>query len=136
VVSREQTFREFLGQRTFFKRLLRWLGRATEEAQAVPFDAREKSAENYDRWLLGYMEEVAERYEPKPYPGRITLLCSEQEPRGLFLDPQMGWSAFADGGVGIAVIVGDHFTVFKGRGLEQMATHVTHALAAPPAASG
>jgi hypothetical protein len=59
------------------------------------------------------------------YPGKITLLCSTQEPKGLFLDRRMGWSAFALKGVDVAIIDGDHFTVFNGRGLEQMATHVS-----------
>jgi thioesterase domain-containing protein len=83
------------------------------------------SAENYDQWLLGYLDEVAQGYEPKLYQGKITLLCSTREPRGLFLDPQMGWGAFTLGGVDVAVIDGDHFTMFKGRGLEQMAAHIS-----------
>jgi thioesterase domain-containing protein len=40
----------------------------------------------------------------------------------------MGWGAFALGGVDVAVIDGDHFTVFKGEGLEQMATHIVRAM--------
>jgi thioesterase domain-containing protein len=128
VMSREQSLAAFLAQRVMSKRLLRWFGRAQGDAQArVSFETRELSAENYDQWLLGYVEEVAEGYEPRSYPGKITLLCSTQEPRGLFLDPQMGWGAFALGGVDVAVIDGDHFTVFKGEGLEQMATHIARA---------
>jgi thioesterase domain-containing protein len=86
------------------------------------------SAENYDQWLLGYLEEVAQGYEPRSYPGKITLLRSTREPKGLFLDPRMGWGAFALGGVEVAVIDGDHFTVFKGEGLEQMAAHIARAM--------
>jgi len=56
------------------------------------------------------------------------MLCSTQEPRGLFLDPRLGWGAFALGGVDVAVIDGDHFTVFKGEGLEQMAAHLAWAM--------
>jgi thioesterase domain-containing protein len=111
------------------KRLLHWFGRSRGDAQArVAFETRESSAENYDQWLLGYLEESAQSYEPKSYPGKITLLCSTREPKGLFLDPQMGWGAFASGGVDVAVIDGDHFTVFKGEGLEQMATHIARAM--------
>ena len=130
VISREQNLAAFLGQRTLSKRLLRWLGRSQDDAPArVGFDTREASAENYDRWLLGHLEEAAQGYEPKSYPGKITLLCSAREPRGLFLDPQMGWGAFALGGVDVAVIEGDHFTIFKGRGLEQMAARIAEAIA-------
>jgi amino acid adenylation domain-containing protein len=129
VMSRKQNLATFLAQRTVSKRLLRWLGRSKGRAQArVAFETRESSAENYDQWLLGYLEEAAQGYEPKPYPGRIKLLCSTSEPRGLFLDPQMGWGAFALGGVDVAVVDGDHFTVFKGDGLEQMATHIARSV--------
>jgi thioesterase domain-containing protein/acyl carrier protein len=126
VMSREQNLSTFLAQRVMSKRLLRWFGRSQGETQAcVVFKDRESSAENYDQWLLGYLEEAAQGYEPKFYPGKITLLCSAREPKGLFLDPQMGWGAFALGGVDVAVIDGDHFTVFKGRGLAQMAMQIS-----------
>jgi len=130
VLSREKSLAAFLAQRTLSKRLLRWLGHPLGDAQArVGFEAREASAENYDRWLLDYLEEAAQAYEPKSYPGKITLLCSAREPKGLFLDRQMGWGAFALGGVDVAVIEGDHFTIFRGRGLEQMAAHISEAMA-------
>jgi amino acid adenylation domain-containing protein len=130
VISREQSLAAFLAQRTVSKRLLRWLGRPQADSQArVGFEAREASAENYDRWLLGYLEDAAQGYEPKSYPGKITLLCSAREPRGLFLDPRMGWGAFAPRGVDVAIIEGDHFTIFKGRGLEQMAARISEAMA-------
>jgi len=127
VMSREQNLAAFLAQRTFSKRLLRWFGRPSQgDAQArVAFEARGSSAENYDQWLLGYLEEAELGYEPKTYPGKITLLCSAREPRGLFLDPHKGWGPFASGGVDVAVIDGDHFTMFKGQGLEQMAKHIS-----------
>jgi thioesterase domain-containing protein len=129
VLSREQSLAAFLAQRTLSKRLLRWFGLAQGDAPArVSFEARELSAENYDQWLLGYLDEAAQGYEPKPYPGKITLLRSTREPKGLFLDHRMGWGAFALGGVDVAVIDGDHFTVFKGEGLNQMATHITRAM--------
>ncbi len=125
VISREQTVGRFLAQRVVSKKLLRLLGRSRSDAQAsVTFETRELSAEGYDQWLLGYLEGVAQGYEPRQYPGKITLLCSAREPKGLFLDPKMGWSAFVSGGVDVAVIDGDHFTVFQRRGLEQMASHI------------
>ena len=131
VISREKGLTAFLAQRTLSKRLLRWFGRSPGEAQAsAAFETRESSAESYDQWLLGYLEQTAQRYEPKPYPGRITLFCSAREPKGLFLDPQMGWGAFAAEGVDVNVIDGDHFTVFNGQGLGQMATHIAAAVAA------
>ena len=132
VTAGEQTFGMFLARRTLSKRLLRWLGGVQSEAPArVEYEARDLSAENYDQWLLGYLEETEQRYQPSLYPGKITLLCSAREPRGLFLDPQMGWGPFASGGVDVAIIDGDHFTVFKGQGLEQMATNISNVLGRP-----
>jgi thioesterase domain-containing protein/acyl carrier protein len=129
VISREQSLAAFLAQRAIFKRLMRWLGRSQGDAKArAGFETRDESAENYDRWLLGYLEEAAQGYEPKSYPGKVTLLCSAREPKGLFLDRRMGWGAFALGGVDVAVIEGDHFTIFKGRGLKQMAAHISEAI--------
>ncbi len=126
VMSREQNLATFLAQRTLSKKLLRWVGHSRGDERArVAFETRELSAENYDQWLLGYLEETAQRYEPKLYTGKITLLRSTREPKGLFLDSEMGWGAFASGGVEVAVIDGDHFTVFNGDGLEQMATHLS-----------
>lgn len=131
VVSREQTLAAFLARRVLARRLLRGFGGVEADAQVpVSFLTRELSAENYDQWLLGYLEEIAESYEPGPYPGKVTLLCSTREPRGLFLDPQMGWGGFALAGVEVAVIDGDHFTVFRGAGLEQMAAQIARAASA------
>ena len=126
VLSREQNLTKFLAQRVMSKRLLRWFSSSQADAEArVALETGQLSAENYDRWLLGYLEETAQAYEPRVYPGKITLLCSAREPKGLFLDPKMGWGAFALGGVDMAVIDGDHFTMFKGQGLAQMATHIS-----------
>ncbi len=125
VIDGEQTLGRFLARRTLSKKLLRWLGRGEpEEAARVPFEARDLSAENYDQWLLGYLEEAEQRYEPRIYPGKITLFCSAREPKGLFLDRQMGWGPFATEGVDVAIIDGDHFTMFEGHGLKQMALHI------------
>jgi len=125
VMSGEQSLRTFLKQRIMFKRVLRWFGGSLGKPQArVAFETRESSAENYDQWLLGYLEQMEQAYEPKAYSKKITLLCSAREPKGLFLDPKMGWSVFAARGVEVAVIDGDHFTMFNGQGLTQMAMRI------------
>lgn len=126
VMSHEQGLATFLAQRTLVKRLRHWVGRSREDSQVrVSFEQRGQSAENYDQWLLGYLDDLANSYEPGLYSGKISLLCSSREPKGMFLDPRMGWSPFASGGVDVAVIAGDHFTVFNGQGLEEMAAHIS-----------
>ena len=129
VMWRQQSFGMFLARRTLAKKLLRWFGLVqNQESGRVTFETRDVSAENYDQWLLGYLEDAERCYQPKPYSGKIILLRSALEPHGIFLDRLMGWSAFATGGVELAVIDGDHFTIFQGRGLEQMAKHIAGVL--------
>lgn len=129
VKSGQQSVADFIAQRVIVKKLLRVFDRTGRTAPAVSsFEDRTLNAEQYDQWLLTYLEEMAKNYRPVIYPGKITLLCSAQEPKGLFLDPVMGWGGFAAGGIKLAVIDGDHFTMFKGRGLKQMAEHVGRAM--------
>lgn len=123
VTSYQQSLQEFLSHRVLVKRMLRALGLSTTKDTTVAFEDRNRKTENYDQWLLGYLDDVASRYTPQPYSGKITLLRSAGEPRGLFLDPRMGWSPFASE-VDVQVIAGDHFTMFQGEGLKQMALHL------------
>ena len=129
VTTYRQGVREFLNKRTFVKKLLRRLGHQVSESRPVDFQNRNISVENYDQWLLGYLDNVALNYAPKPYPGKLLLLCSATEPRGLFLDPKMGWGSFASA-IDIAIIDGDHFTMFEGKGLQQMAEYISTVVAA------
>ncbi|MBI3544981.1 MAG: amino acid adenylation domain-containing protein [Gammaproteobacteria bacterium] len=129
VLSHAKSLAAFFKERVLFQKIRRWFVPASVVTPLLSTSApRDLSAENYDQWLLGYLENCARNYEPKLYPGKITLLCSALEPRGLFLDAHMGWDAFALGGVDVSIIDGDHFTVFKGKGLEQMAGHITRAM--------
>jgi len=128
VRSGQQSLLAFVAQRAVSKRLLGWFGHSSSDAPApVTFETRSASAENYDQWLLGYLDDLAQTYNSGPYQGRVTLLCSAREPKGKFLDPKMGWGALALEGVDVAVIDGDHFTMLQGEGLEQMALHIATA---------
>ncbi len=131
VTSRQQNVGAFLSNRMVVRRVLRWLGRpVAEAAPRVDFAARGLSPEHYDQWLLGYLEDAEAGYEPGSFTGRVTLLRGALEPQGPFLDPKMGWTAITAGAVDVVVMDGDHFTVFQGQGLEQMAGKVSLALAA------
>ncbi len=51
------------------------------------------------------------RYEPKPYPGCVTLFrASERALRGVD-DPQAGWSEWAGGGVEVHTVAGTHVSI-------------------------
>ncbi|HUS25142.1 MAG TPA: thioesterase domain-containing protein, partial [Candidatus Binatia bacterium] len=132
-----QGFGEFLSHRTFVQRFLKLIGREAPKPlvpdPAVP--VRDLPAENYDQWLLNYLVAAADRYVPRRYAGRITLIRSAEEPCGRFLDLRMGWGEFAEGGVDVRVIDGDHFSIFRNPGVQQMAQCIAGALDAPAGSS-
>lgn len=125
VASRHGGIREFLAHRTLFRKVRGWLGLDEQPAAAQDKpDAGKRSDESYDQWLLGYLEDAVKHYEPRRFSGKITLICSSREPRGLFLDRQMGWGAFCSDGVEVCIVEGDHFTMFQHPGVTQMAGHL------------
>jgi len=132
VRTHQQNIREFLRQRTIIKKFINMFehNKDYKSNATVPSALHGESltAEQYDNWLLSYLEAASKFYQPQVYSGKITLLCSEQEPRGLFLDPKMGWGDFTKEEVEISVIDGDHFTMFKGHGLKQIANHLAKSM--------
>ena len=51
-------------------------------------------------------------YRPLPYPGKITLFRAADQPGGYEVEPDLGWSAFAQGGLEIHDVPGSHTTIF------------------------
>ena len=126
VRSRQQTFAQFIDQRVSVQKLLRLLGR---KATSQPVQAT-AGPEQYDKWLLDYLQSTTNRYQPKCYAGRITLFRSTQEPTGWMFDPLAGWGEYAQGGVELAMVEGNHFTMFQDPGATQMAQRMTPLIAA------
>jgi thioesterase domain-containing protein len=56
--------------------------------------------------LLKAMSEAVRNYEPRVYPGRITLLRASKLPPGESGDPEMGWGKLAGGGLEVREIPG------------------------------
>lgn len=136
VISGEQNILSFVRKRVIFQKISQVLHHTeNSKTNSISSDKNynlpnEKfTQEEYDQWLLSYLDKLSNAYKPKIYSGKITLLRSAEEPHGLFLDPKMGWEKFALAGVDVAVIDGDHFTIFKDRGLKQMATHIASEMA-------
>jgi len=109
----------FLENRSIVKKVRQWLKRPGPN-DWVP-EAKTISPEDYDQWLLGYLQRVTEHYEPQVYRGKITLFRSYGEPTGWWFDRYAGWAPFAGGGVELHMIEGDHFTMFQEQGVSQTA---------------
>jgi non-ribosomal peptide synthetase component F/thioesterase domain-containing protein/acyl carrier protein len=127
LISGQKSFSAFFGNRTIVKKVLRLWARATGRPQpfADSSAAGRQSTEDYDRWLLHYLQELTARYEPGMYEGEITLFRSANEPTGWFFDPTAGWGNFTTRGVDMSKVTGDHFTMFQSTGAAQMAEKIT-----------
>jgi len=120
--GKARSVEEFLNNRMSvqkFKRLWSRLTRQTKNRNVD--DNAQQTGENYDRWLLSYLQGLTTQYEPGSYGGVVTLFRSEKEPTGLFFDPEAGWGRFTTAGVKLHMVSGDHLTMFQNKGAEQMA---------------
>ena len=117
-----QRFSDFLNNRRFIKRLRKWSRVPSPIAASETDDGFESgNPEDYDLWLLHYLQGVTDRYEPKQFGGMISLFRSQKEPTGWLFDPLAGWARFAARGVTLHMISGNHFTMFQPPGVEQIA---------------
>ena len=122
VRSGEKSFWDFLADRPTLRRLYR-----RGQIDNMAPEAAYAGAQAYDRWLLDYVTAMLKGYEPKPIRGRLTVFRSTSEPAGRFLDPKLGWGGMAED-VDLAIIPGDHFTVFSEPGVSILAKRIKAAL--------
>jgi thioesterase domain-containing protein len=123
VLARETSMRNFINNRTIFKKL-----RALFSDAAAVGESNARPEETYDQWLLTYLQGLSARYEPRPYHGKITLFRSKREPTGFFFKEHAGWGDFTAAGVDVRFIDGNHFTMFQDPGAAQMAACVASVL--------
>lgn len=119
----QHSWSTFIGKRRLFRKLARWFGYRDPARKAADRD-RQQDAQAYDIWLLNYLEGLIEAYEPKPFKGKVSLFRSYEEPRGMWIDQEMGWGPFARDGVDVTVISGDHYSVFNDPGVKEMAAAI------------
>ncbi len=93
-------------------------------ADTEPAPTQYANIEDYDQWLLHYLERTTAKYEPKVYSRRITLFRSRREPTGLWFDPLAGWGQFTSAGVDMHMLDGNHFTMFQEPGVTKMAADI------------
>ncbi len=80
-------------------------------------------------------KQAAEAYRARCYPGRVTLLRSQEYYRKVrrlqhyFGGPAMGWDRLAQGGVDLHFVPGRHFQLFGVANAERIASIIKHCLA-------
>jgi thioesterase domain-containing protein len=52
--------------------------------------------------------QASDRYQPKPYPGKVTLFRAISQPSGIYDDRELGWGPMALGGLEIYDTPGYH----------------------------
>lgn len=123
VRSGEKSFLDFIANRSTVRRFYR-----RDSIDKVAAEPAYATAQAYDHWLLEYTTKMLDYYEPEPIGTQLTVLRSTSEPAGPFLDPKLGWGGMAADGVDLAIIPGDHFTVFKEPGASIMAKAIEAAI--------
>ena len=119
------SFSEFADKRGSLQRLWRsWTHKRPQSWSEKHSETVDFSRENYDVWLLHYLQGLADVYQPGMYDGQLTLFRSTLEPTGWFFDPLAGWSEFARQGVALKIVTGDHHTMFQDPGAAQMAGNI------------
>lgn len=123
VRSGRKNLNRFILDRKTLRRIIRpFAGKAAVEDSAP-------SAEQYDRWLVEYLNRMIEAYAPDPLEGKMTVFRSEQEPAGWFLDPKLGWERLLKGPVDLVVVSGDHYTAFQEPGVSTIADNIKSVMA-------
>jgi amino acid adenylation domain-containing protein len=119
--------RKPLGEFLAYRRTLSWLFRR-KRAPDLNAEPEYVAAERFDRWLVEYLDGMLEKYQPRKLAGSMTIFRSSREPAGRFLDPKLGWAGFAEGGVEVTTVPGDHFSIFKEPGISVIARHIQTSL--------
>jgi thioesterase domain-containing protein len=75
-------------------------------------------------------------YKVKPYPGKLTLFRAEEDPNEQKLPYDLNWGQFAEGGLTIKELPGDHGRILYQPGLDALSTQLTAALYRADEAAG
>ncbi len=119
------TLREFMANRNAVRRLVR-----TPEIDTGPASASSaayRAQQQFDSDLLAQLHAAAQRYQPRPYDGRVLRIRSSEEPRGFGLDRRYGWGTLVGKGLRQVTVPGDHLTIFVEPSIHLLTRHVRDA---------
>ena len=72
---------------------------------------------------------ASQNYELHRYPGRVTLFKASEDLSGNRLDPTLGWCDWAEGGVDVQSVPGNHATMVYKPNVETLAEKLTACIA-------
>jgi thioesterase domain-containing protein len=126
LLTGENTVMEFFKSRGIFHRVLWHLRRGSNSDEKVLLGL---SVNEYESWLmLVYLASAAKKYQLKVFPGKLHVFGRSVMRKGLFVDDSMGWGPFAAGGVELSLIDGDHSSVLRLTGVNQIVEKINAAL--------
>ena len=101
---------EFLRDRNAVQRLVK--APPMQDGPLSPAAQAYAEQQAFDADLLAQLHEAAQRYQPRPYAGRVLRIRSSEEPAGFGLDRRYGWGRLVGDGLSLATVSGDHLTIF------------------------
>ncbi|REJ78556.1 MAG: non-ribosomal peptide synthetase [Acidobacteria bacterium] len=63
--------------------------------------------------LENRLEQAAKNYDPRPYPGKVTLFRASRQPLGIVPDPTLNWKNFEIGDLEIHEVEGHHGSIVR-----------------------
>jgi len=117
------------GQRRRFLQanLVQWIASAGRRLRRAPRPATQARHADLSAVQLA-MERAIAAYQPRRYPGFITLFrATDRRLTGTY-ERTLGWRALAGGGIRVIAIQGDHGTILKGDGARRLAAALRECL--------
>ena len=106
---------------------LAFLLEQAKSAGLVPADLDVSQARRFVELLKSDLR-ATRNYALHLYPGRVTLFKASEELAGTSPDPTLGWSEWADGGVEVHLVPGNHANLVYEPHVEVLAEKLTACL--------
>ncbi|NOX37607.1 MAG: amino acid adenylation domain-containing protein, partial [Calditrichaeota bacterium] len=98
-----------------------------KKAKILPRFITQAMFKNYIR-IIQTQTEAWRRYKHRPYPGKITVVVSDEHANDPDLPLDLGWKELAEDGVEILRVPGDHLSMMTDPHVQQLAEQIRKAL--------
>jgi thioesterase domain-containing protein len=106
----------------FIKRKARTPNWNADTAPASPENPAANQKNPYDVYFPG------PDFEPKTYPGRVTVFRTKRQPLNRIRDPQLGWGKLAGGVLDVHIVPGKHGDVLREPNVQSLAEELKKCL--------